>query len=80
MKQNRSTKEWLGSLPDGSGVSREVHAPFCERPGVRFPRPTQRAPGMARSAVTGAVNQGAKANWEVTWGCKSPGGLDDRNF
>jgi hypothetical protein len=25
---------------DGSGVNREVHAPFCERPGVRFPRPT----------------------------------------
>lgn len=27
-------------LLDGSGVNREVHAPFCERPGVRFPRPT----------------------------------------
>lgn len=26
--------------PDGSGVSREAHAPFCERLGVRFPRPT----------------------------------------
>lgn len=25
---------------DGSGVSREVHAPFCERLGVRFLRPT----------------------------------------
>lgn len=25
---------------DGSGVNREVHAPFCERLGVRFPRPT----------------------------------------
>jgi hypothetical protein len=27
-------------LLDGSGVSREVHAPFCERPGVQFLRPT----------------------------------------
>ena len=24
----------------GSGVNREVHAPFCERLGVRIPRPT----------------------------------------
>ena len=27
-------------LPDGSGVNREVHAPFCERPGAKLPRPT----------------------------------------
>ena len=27
----------------------------------------------------GAVNRGAKAKREVTWGCKSPGGLDVRN-
>lgn len=27
-------------LLDGSGVNREVHAPFSERLGVRFPRPT----------------------------------------
>ncbi|MGA9599807.1 MAG: hypothetical protein WBS22_06055, partial [Methylocystis sp.] len=27
-------------LPDGSGVNREVHAPFCERPEVKFLRPT----------------------------------------
>jgi hypothetical protein len=25
---------------DGSGVNREVHAPFCERPEVKFLRPT----------------------------------------
>ena len=29
-------------LLDGSGVNREVHAPFCERPEVRFLRPTRR--------------------------------------
>ena len=28
---------------DGSGVSREAPAPFCERLGVRFPRPTHRS-------------------------------------
>ena len=27
-------------LLDGSGVSREVHAPFCERLRVKSPRPT----------------------------------------
>ena len=27
-------------LLDGSGVNREVHAPFCERPEVQFLRPT----------------------------------------
>ena len=27
-------------LLDGSGVNREVHAPFCERPEVRSLRPT----------------------------------------
>ncbi len=27
---------------DGSGVNREVHAPFCERPEVQFLRPTYR--------------------------------------
>ena len=31
---------WWACLSDGSGVSREVHAPFCERPEVRFLRPT----------------------------------------
>lgn len=29
-----------GRLLDGSGVSREAPAPFCEGPGVQFPRPT----------------------------------------
>ena len=27
-------------MSDGSGVSREAHAPFCERPKVQFLRPT----------------------------------------
>ena len=30
----------VGCLLDGSGVSREAPAPFCEGPGVRFPRST----------------------------------------
>ena len=32
-----------GRLLDGSGVSREAPAPFCEGLGVRFPRPTHQA-------------------------------------
>jgi hypothetical protein len=34
------SKVWSVRLLDGSGVNREVHAPFCEGLGVRFPRPT----------------------------------------
>ena len=58
----------------------DCHVPICESLGVKFPWATRRAPGMARSTVTSAVNQLAKASWEVTWGWKSPGGLGDRNF
>src|ERR1039457_788171 len=32
---------WSGCLPDGSRVRREAHARFCERPVVKFHRPTQ---------------------------------------
>lgn len=28
------------SLLDGSGLNREVPAPFCEKLGVKFPKPT----------------------------------------
>jgi hypothetical protein len=42
--------------PDGSGVNREVHAPFCERPEVKLLRPTH--PGtstnMARQRTIAA--------------------------
>ena len=41
-------------LLDGSGVSREVHAPFCERLRVKSPRPTLQIPGERRlEAVSG---------------------------
>ncbi len=33
---------WWGLLLDGSGVSREAPAPFCEGLGVQFPRSTHR--------------------------------------
>src|SRR6516164_1109522 len=32
---------WSACLPDGSRVRRELHARFCERPAVKFHRPTQ---------------------------------------
>src|SRR5918996_413623 len=32
---------WSAYLPDGSRVRRELHARFCERPVVKFHRPTQ---------------------------------------
>src|SRR5437016_5030903 len=32
---------WSACLPDGSRVRRESHARFCERPVVKFRRPTQ---------------------------------------
>ncbi len=31
---------WKVRLPNGSGMSREAHVPFYERPRGRFPRPT----------------------------------------
>ena len=34
---SRSNSVCTVRLPDGSGVNREVHAPFCERPEVQFP-------------------------------------------
>ena len=34
---------WPARLPDGSRVRREPHARFCERLGVKFPRPTHPA-------------------------------------
>ena len=37
-----------------------------------------RAPGMARSAMSGADNREVKAEREVTWGCESLGGLECR--
>ena len=38
-----------------------------------------RAPGMARSAMTGAVNRGGKPKREVTWRWKSSRGPGDGN-
>src|SRR5258708_12418919 len=38
---------WSGCLPDGSRVRRESHARFCERPVVKFRRPTH--PGLMTS-------------------------------
>ena len=32
---------WSACLPDGSRMNREFHVRFCERPVVRFRRPTQ---------------------------------------
>jgi len=37
---------WSACLPDGSRVRRESHARFCERPVVKFRRPTQPGPSM----------------------------------
>ena len=41
MQQQSHLPSWWVILLDGSGVNREVHAPFCERPEVKFLRPTR---------------------------------------
>ena len=47
-------------LPDGSRVRRESHARFCERPVVKFHRPTHRhPPGMRRARAHQAEAQSA---------------------
>ena len=43
--------------PPDPKVRAPVLDPTCEGVGVRLPRATRRAPGMARSTITGAVNQ-----------------------
>ncbi len=43
-----STRE--RGLCNRSRMNREVHVRFCERPGVRFPRPTRRARRMGRDS------------------------------
>ncbi len=47
---------------DGSGVSREAHAPFCERLGVRFPRPTRL---MLREDACAVKRDHAPANLSI---------------
>jgi hypothetical protein len=87
------TMSYLPASERGNAARVELGTrPAIERAGAGNSRPTAHARGAEpsagptftarlgnRAAPTGAVNQGAKANWEVTWGCKSPGGLDDSN-
>jgi RNA-directed DNA polymerase len=40
MRATNKPTEWSECLPDGSRVRRESHARFCERPVVKFHRPT----------------------------------------
>ena len=46
--------------PDGSGVNREVHAPFCERPGVKLLRPTQPATATNMARPYGRCARGVR--------------------
>ena len=47
--RNTREKEWPDRLLDGSRVTRENPARFCERPGVQFLRPTHNyVPGKSR--------------------------------
>ena len=43
-------------LPDGSGVNREVHAPFYERLAVKLLRPTHPAGGLGFFLGDGRLN------------------------
>ena len=46
--------------PDGSGVNREVHAPFCERPGVKLLRPTHPAVNTKMMRLHGRCPRGER--------------------
>src|ERR1700687_2799939 len=46
--------------PDGSGVNREVHAPFCERPGVKLLRPTHPSTNTAMVRLRGRSPRGER--------------------
>src|SRR5208282_3867716 len=46
--------------PDGSGVNREVHAPFCERPGVKSLWPTHPGTNTQMTRTRGRCAQGER--------------------
>ena len=56
----------MEGLLDGSGVSREAPAPFCEGLGVRFPRPTHHE-GFNTQKHHGYALQHkyARVNWQA---------------
>lgn len=55
-------------LPDGSGVNREVHAPFCERPGVKLLRPTHPSVSTTITRLYGRAPQGERLVQKVLHG------------
>src|SRR5208282_3916559 len=54
--------------PDGSGVNREVHAPFCERPGVKLLRPTHPSTNTAMVRLRGRCPRGIRLTDHVPHG------------
>jgi len=54
------------SLNHKSRMKREFHVRFCERQEGKFLLSTRRAPGMAWSAMDGALNCKTKVKQEVT--------------
>src|ERR1700738_5164864 len=54
--------------PDGSGVNREVHAPFCERPGVKLLRPTHSAASTKMVRLRGRCPRGERLVGSVPHG------------
>src|SRR5216683_5559008 len=54
--------------PDGSGVNREVHAPFCERPGVKLLRPTHPAASTKMVRLRGRCPRGERLVGSVPHG------------
>src|ERR1700737_3406241 len=54
--------------PDGSGVNREVHAPFCERPGVKLLRPTHPSANTKMVRLYGRCARGERLVGHVPQG------------
>ena len=54
--------------PDGSGVNREVHAPFCERPEVKSLRPTHPAISTNMARRYGWAPRGKRCRASVPFG------------
>jgi hypothetical protein len=53
-------------------MNREVHVRFCEGVGVKFPRATRRAPGMARSTITRCCQPVSESELGSDLGVKVP--------
>ena len=58
---------WLDRSSDGSRMNGDVHVRFCERPGVRFPRPTHQPAAPHCPTIPGEEADGKGVRSRAFW-------------